>query len=262
MRWKPLFAVLLGLAIVLVTPAVSASHEIVSSDYSYGENRVMKLSGALYKDTGELDPNYDYYAVKITTEDAKYRNSGWVGPMYIYVDVAVLPSSAAEVPASHVPTSGTKFTQHSVSFSYEGIGFDVQIPRTFVSYWEKNDWAHHFVWEVSGIKPSFVGWWFVFDDYAEFATGFRVPQSSNVFTAAYAYGEWYKLYLVVFRKIASDYAVIGMSYLPKKYSTYYKVNELKHQICTYNRNIRNIQGLPEMIKVSPETQSLAGVQKG
>ena len=258
MKWKGLMAVLLGLAIILAMPAVSASQEIVSSDYSYGSNGIMKLAGALYKDTGELDPNHDYYAVKITTEDIKYRNDGWVGPMYIYVDVAVLPESAAEVPANHVPKSGTKFSQHSVSFSYEGIGFNVYIPRAFVSYWEKDDWAHHFVWEVSGTKPSFVGWWFVFDDYAEFAVGFRVPQNSNVYTATYAYGDWYKFYGAVFKKIGSDSAVIGMGYSPVGYHTGSKVNSLEHQLLIHGRNIR---GLPETIRASPETQSLAGFQE-
>ncbi len=261
MKWKPLFAVLLGLAIVLSIPAVSASQEIVSSDYSYGNNGIMKLAGALYKDTGELDPKHDYYAVKITTEDIKYRNNGWVGPMYIYVDVAVLPQRATEVPANHIPKSGTKFSQHSVSFSYEGIGFNVFIPRAFVSYWEKTDWAHHFVWEVSGTKPSFVGWWFVFDDYAEFAVGFRVPQNSQVATLTHAYGEWYKFYGVVFKKIGSDRAVIGMGYHPEGYYTYSNVdiNILKHKLVIYDN--RNIKGLPETIKASPGTQSLAGLQE-
>ncbi|WP_297435377.1 hypothetical protein [Thermococcus sp.] len=259
MKWKGLMAVLLGLAIILAMPAVSASQEIVSSDYSYGSNWIMELAGALYKDTGELDPNYDYYAVKITTEDINYRNDGWVGPMYIYADIAVLPESAAEVPANHVPKSGTKFSQHSVSFSYEGIGLNVLIPRAFVSYWEKNgDGAHHFIWEVSGAKPSFVGWWFVFNDYAEFAVGFRVPQNSNVYTATYAYGDWYKLYGVVFKKLGSDSAVIGMSYSPAGYHSYSKVNLLKYPLLIHDRNI---QGLPETIKASPETQSLTGLQE-
>jgi hypothetical protein len=257
-------ATLLGLALILAIPEVSASQEIVSSDYSYGSHGIMKLSGALYKDTGELDPNHDYYAVKITTEDVKYRNDGWAGPMYVYVDVVVFPRSAAEVPANHVPKSGTKFSQNSVSFSYEGIGLNVYIPRMFVSYWEKSySWTHHFVWEVSGTKPYFIGWWFVFNDYAEFAVGFRVPQNSDVYTATYAYGEWYKLKWypiggLVFRKIGSDSAVIGMSYSSEGYPTYSKVNSLKHQLLIQDRNV---QGLPETIKASPETQSLAGLQE-
>lgn len=261
MKWKGLMAVLLGLAIILAMPAVSASHEIVSSDYAYGSNGIMKLAGALYKDTGELDPQHDYYAIKVQTEDVKYGNDGWVGPMYIYVDVAVLPQDAKEVPINHVPKRGTKFSQHSVSFSYEGIGFNVFVPRAFVSYWEKNDWAHHFIWEVSGTNPSLVGWWFVFDDYAEFAVGFRVPQNSQVATLTDAYGEWYKFYGVVFKKVGSDRAVIGMGYYPERYYKYphVNINILKHKLVIYDN--RNIKGLPETIKASPETQRISGLQR-
>lgn len=258
-KWKYLWTFLLGTMIILTTHPVSASYEIVSSDYSYGFNKIMKLAGALYKDTGELDPNYDYYAVKVTTEDIKYRNTAWTGPMYVYVDIAVLPKSAAEVPANHVPKSGTKFSQHSVSFQYEGIGFNVNIPRTFVSYWEKEDWTKHFVWEVSGIKPSFVGWWFVFDDYAEFAVGFRVPQSSYVISASYAYGEWYKFYGIIFKEVGSDSAVIGMWHSPKygiNYSS--ETSSLKQGIFPKE----NINKFPETIKVTQETQDLAKIQKG
>ncbi|WP_456365230.1 hypothetical protein [Thermococcus sp.] len=253
MRWRALLVILLGAIIISTTQAVSASQEIVSSDYSYGRNGIMKLAGALYKDTGELDPSYDYYAIKVTTEDVKYRNDGWIGPMYIYVDIAVLPESAAEVPANHVPKSGIKFSQHSVSFEYEGIGFNVNIPRTFVSYWAKKDWAEHFVWEVSGIKPSFIGWWFVFDDYAEFAVGFRVPQNSYVVTVPYAYGEWYKFYGIFFRKVGSDEAVVGMWYSPGSSACSSGVGSLENQLI----HDRNIKDLPETIKASPETQALA-----
>jgi hypothetical protein len=45
----------------LFLPAVYASQEIVASDYHYGTQ--LGISVVLYKETGEQDPNYDYYAI-------------------------------------------------------------------------------------------------------------------------------------------------------------------------------------------------------
>ncbi len=253
MRWPGLMAVLIGLLLFGVTAeSVMASQVVVDSDYAYGTSGIMKLSGALYRNTEDSDSNHDYYAVKVTVTDVKYRNNGWVGPLYLYVDIGVLPTTAIEVPENHRPQAGIVLSQNSVSFSYEGIGFNVYIPRAFISYYEKTDSLHHFIWEVSGTKPSWVGWWFVFDDYAEFAVGFRVPQNSQVATATYAYGEWYKFYGAVFKKVGTDSAVIGMDNNP---TSRYLAKDALQRLKKKNKDILK---LPEVIKASDETLKLIG----
>lgn len=86
--------------------------------------------------------------------------------------------------------------------------------------------------------------------------GLVLLRSKNVYTATYAYEDWYKFYGAVFKKVGSDSAVIGMNYSPASYHPY-ALSTLKHQLIVLNKNVH---GLPETIRASPETENMIAIQ--
>lgn len=188
--------ILVVLALVLLSVVVMASQEIVSSGFKKGTH--LKVGAVLYKDTGELDWKYDYYAVRMTVEDLTWRNDWWVGPMYAYVYI-YLPSNAQEVIAAHLPIAGWQGTsQIRTGFGFMGISFNVQLPAYGVSYYAWYEGSFLKIrWDLTGATGP-VGWWFVFEDYADFSIGFRVPAGSKPFAYAGAWVYWYRFNVLWF----------------------------------------------------------------
>ncbi|WGM88524.1 MAG: hypothetical protein NUK63_06260 [Candidatus Bathyarchaeum tardum] len=195
---QPMICMVFSLLLIsLFLPIVNASQEIVDSDYHYGSQLGIGL--ILYKDTGELDPNYDYYAIKVTLADIEYQNDEWTCPYVATVRVAV-PLDAIEPPGSHQPTAGFHSGQASISFSFEGIGFSMQLPAYQVSYSTSTDANfRYFDWTIDGD-----GWWFIFQDYAEFSVGIRVPQDSEPEVWAGGWAAWYTYYGLIFQPHSED----------------------------------------------------------
>jgi hypothetical protein len=175
----------------LVLPTVSASQEIVGSDYHYGTQ--LGISEVLYKDTGEQDPNYDYYAVKVMLADVMYQNDPWTGPLMATVRIAV-PLWAGEPPGSHQPQAGFYWSQNHVTFGFQGISFGMDLPAYSVSYsTSTDDNFRYFDWTIDGS-----GWWFVYEDWAEFSIGIRVPQGYQPDVWVGGWAAWYTYYGLVF----------------------------------------------------------------
>jgi len=148
----------------------------------------------IFKDTGEQDPNYDYYAVKVKLADIKYQNDAWTCPYKATVRIAV-PLWAVEPPGNHEPTAGFHSGQSSITFNFEGIGFRMQLPAYSVEYSTSTDANfRYFDWSVDGD-----GWWFIFQDYAEFSVGIRVPQGSEPDVWAGGWVAWYTFYGLIFQ---------------------------------------------------------------
>lgn len=179
------------LATVIFLPSVFASQEIVASNYHYGDQ--LGISLILYKDTGEQDPNYDYYAIKVMLADIEYQNDPWTSPYKATVRIAV-PLWASEPPGSHKPQAGFHSGQSSITFGFQGISFGMQLPAYYVSYSTSTDANfRYFDWTVNG-----GGWWFIFEDYAEFSVGIRVPQDYTPDVWAGGWVAWYTFYGVIF----------------------------------------------------------------
>lgn len=191
------------MALVFFTPLVQASQEIIDSDTNSGTK--LKVSAVLYKDVGEIDPNWDYYAIKVTIEDIYAKNNPWKGPMYadiwIYID-----QGADEVPTNHKPKAGWAGGEYSFSFSFMGIGFSGQAPAYGVSY-ETRYWTYLFSphWSFSGELFEGHVWWFIFSDYAEAAVGVRVAQGAKPGFAVAARVAWYRLVGIWFIYVTDEY---------------------------------------------------------
>ena len=176
---------------------VSASQETIDSDYKTGSNGQLKVTAVLYKDTGERDSNYDYYAIKATLQDIKYQNDIWTSPLIAVLRI-IVPSYAVEVPVNHEPQAGIHFGQSRISFSYQGIGFSTLLPSMFVSYTDSTSGSYrYFDWRADG-TTGIIAWAFVFEDYAEYAVGIRVPQGYKPYVYVGGQVAWYTswLYLV------------------------------------------------------------------
>jgi hypothetical protein len=195
-RLIAVLTIFLVFAIALV-PIAQATQEIIDSDYKKGTQ--LKVSAVLYKDTGEIDSSWDYYAIKVTLQDIKYQNDPWLSPLIAGVRIAV-PTWAEEVPANHEPTAGWHWGQASITFTYQGIGFSMLLPSYYVTYSDSvsGSWRY-FDWTVDGD-----GIWFVFEDYAEFAVGVRVPQGWKPYFYVQGWAHWYTFYIFVFYYHSTD----------------------------------------------------------
>lgn len=192
-KQQTMFCLLLSLlATALFLPAVFASQEIVASDYHYGTQLGIGLT--LYKDTGEQDPNYDYYAIKVILADVEYQNDPYTCPYKATVRIAV-PLWAGEPPGNHQPTAGFHSGQSDITFGFEGIRFGMKLPAYYVTYsTSTDDNFRYFDWTVDG-----GGWWFIFQDYAEFSVGIRVPEDYQPDVWAGGWVAWYTYYGLVFQ---------------------------------------------------------------
>ena len=150
-----------------------ADTPIIASAYLDSGDGVLRVSAALYKDTSELDPNYNYYAIKATLQDRVYANDPNRGPMWAGVRIAV-SLSATETPTNHQPQAGTVYQQVPITFSYSYISFSALLPARTTSFTESTDANYrYFDWAVDGYS-GLHGW--VFKDWSDFNIGIRVPQ--------------------------------------------------------------------------------------
>jgi len=186
-----IFSVIITVLLFLSSvPLTFASQEIIDSDYKKGEK--LKVSVVLYKDTGEIDDEWDYYAIKVTVEDIKYKNNWRISPLFATVQIFV-PIWAEEVPTNHQPIAKTYWWgQKWVTFTFHGISFDLYLPKYKVEYYEEEYWLEReFRWEVKGAWGG-LGYGFIFSDYAEFAVGIRVPQGKKPYADVSAWVAWYR----------------------------------------------------------------------
>jgi len=203
---RALVVSIVSLMLLTLLPSACADQEIIDSDVIYGEK--VKLSMVLFRDVGELDPEWDYYAVKVTLEDLYAKNDWRCGAMYAKVWINV-PAHADEVPSNHVPKAGWVWSQQRAGFSYAGISLAVNLPAYGVgysSYTETNVAGYPervFHWSLSG-EAYGIAMWFVFSDYAEFAVGVRVPERWVVHAVASAQVEWWRFWGLFFLKETSE----------------------------------------------------------
>jgi len=180
------------------------SHEIIDSDTKQGSK--LKLSLALYKDTGEMDPNWDYYAVKCSIEDIYAKNDFWNGPLFADIWL-FFPDWCEEVPINHKPEAGFRLAAGSASFGYEGISFSINLPAYSIGYESSTTkypgwlFCH---WSYDGGWGSVAYWYYVFKDYTEAAVGIRVPQGRKPYCYAAGWACWYKFWIFAFTKDSSE----------------------------------------------------------
>jgi hypothetical protein len=185
-------ATLTVLCLSIFTQFAYASSEIVATGYLISSDGVLKVSGALYKDIGELDPLYDYYAIKLTLQDMAYASNSFVDPLWAGVRIAVA-LTATETPTNHQPMAQTISQQLPISFSYNGISFSAYLPKEKISYWERSDTNYrYFDWEADGRPGILTIPGAVFTDWSDFNIGIRVPQGYRPTVFLQGWAQWYR----------------------------------------------------------------------
>lgn len=182
-------------AVALALPPAYSTYAIVGSDYNYGTQ--LGISEILYKDISEQDPEYDYYSIKVMLADVMYQNSPLTSPLKATVRIAV-PLCAGEPPGSHEPQVGFYSSQNTINFGFYGISFSMKIPARYVTYSTTTDYNfRYFDWTIDGSAYGFA-WWFIFQDYADFSVGIRVPKGYQPDVWAGGWVAWYTFYGAVF----------------------------------------------------------------
>lgn len=168
-----------------------ADTPIIASNYLYSGDGVLCVAGALYKDTSEQDPNYDYYAIKVTMADATYANDPNRGPLIAHVRIAV-SLIATETPANHQPIAGQITQQSPITFSYSYITFSAELPCQTITYTISTDSNYrYFDWHVDGYTGWHWGTSWVFKDWSDFNVGIRVPQGFKPTIWIQGTGDWF-----------------------------------------------------------------------
>ncbi len=125
----------------------------------------------------------------------------------LFADVWVnLPSEAEEVPTNHRPLAQAYYSQETITFSYQGISYNIYLPMVYVYYNEFSNGEGHrgFHWRVEGSWGGlFIGW--IFFDYAEFSVGIRVPENFKPTADVDAFCSWYRDYVFYVHFVASEY---------------------------------------------------------
>lgn len=164
------------LATLVLLPAAQAQSSIVTSDSRYLTS--LGLGAFLYKDTGEADPNWDYYTIEgRTAEYGGYQSDNSKSPLASYFVVCVPKSYAQEPPGSHEPLSGFFWSgDDDFEFSFQGITFHMKLPAYNIEYgsWEDSFWRYYY-WDIDSFYAGGT-WGFIYHDYTEYSVGIRVPQ--------------------------------------------------------------------------------------
>lgn len=179
---------------------VIQSSEIIDSDTKSG-NR-LKLSTAFYKDMGEQDPKWDYYAVKCTIEDIYAKNDFWNGPLYADIWL-FFPDYCQEVPSNHEPQAGFRLSAGEGSFEYEGIGFKMNFPAYSIGFESSTTKYPSWLfchWSYDGGWGPFAYWYYVFKDYSDGSIGIRVPQGQKPYCYTAGWAVWYRFWIFLFSK--------------------------------------------------------------
>jgi hypothetical protein len=144
----------------------------------------MRICAELYHDGQESIPDKDYYAVLVTVEDLKYKNSGgWfgLGQIHPFETVVMLEMNnwCDEFPANHQPTQGDYgSSQTSIGFSGGGLSYSIHgsAYRVFFDKWRTAD-KFYCKWTLKwGILLfEFIGTGFPWIDYVQFAIQISVP---------------------------------------------------------------------------------------
>jgi len=179
-------------------PIQPLSQEIIDSDIVSGEK--LKLEVTLYKDTGEIDDEHDYYVVKVLLENLYTKNDFWQG--ILFSDVWIFFPDWVEV-SKHEPQAGFRWSQTSVGFSYQGIGISLNLPAYSVGYEVTNKYSGWKTvhWQLDGcigkITEGVTFWaWWVFGDTAEFAVGIRVPEGQKPYAYVAGWAAWYQFTVI------------------------------------------------------------------
>ena len=207
---------------------------IADSDFYYGD--ILAISNILYKDTDEIDPNYDYYSINgVLAEQGGYQNDPDAGPLSATIRIAV-PLSAIEPPGSHSPSAGWSWSQTDFRFTFFGIGYWMRLPAYEVTY---NSWTdanfRYFDWEVSSFNDLGGAWGFIFNDYTDFSVGIRVPQD-------YTMQAWIGGYINIYEKTFPTYTFVDSE------SYYWTYTE-------YGPGEKSIQ-LPKELPIAPKMSEL------
>jgi len=173
-------------------------HGLIDSDMV--ETDKLKLSASLHHDGEENDLEYDFFAVKVTLEDKKYKNIEDTGPMLanIYVEMS---DFCEEVPSNHKPEAGSHGEHPStITYSFYYISFNVQIPAYWVDYTEVHEGGRYKItWSLRPSYSLLTANGPLFQDYTEFAVGVRVPAWTKPYATVYADCVWYKKTMIGIR---------------------------------------------------------------
>lgn len=196
------------LAITYDTPP-PLPHGLIDSDMV--ETEKLKLSALLYHDGMENDPDYDFFAVKVTLEDKKYKNIEDTVPMLanIYVEMS---DFCEEVPSNHKPEAGSHGEHPStITYSFYFISFNLQTPAYWVDYTEVHEGGHYKItWSLRPSYSLLTANGPLFQDYAEFAVGVRVPAWSKPYVTVYANCVWYKkTWIMHYEWVCKDWDEVG-----------------------------------------------------
>jgi hypothetical protein len=180
------------------------SSEIIDSDTKSGSR--LKVSAAFYKDTGEMDPNWDYYAVKATIEDIYAKNDFWNGPLYADIWL-YFPSWCQEVPTNHKPEAGFRLSEGEGTFGYEGIGISMKFPAYSIGFESSTTKYSGWLfchWSYDGGWGPFAYWYYVFKDYTDASIGIRVPQGQKPYCYIAGWAAWYRFWIFAFTGDGSE----------------------------------------------------------
>ena len=164
--------------------AVKASQELVTSDIlTDGANKV-KIVTEMYKDTGEIDPTWDYYVVRARIFDLTLRQ-----PESAQISIEY-PNYAAEM--KHEPQAGDYPTGRAcATFGYAGISIPVCGGGRHVRYstytTSPTGKIKQFLWDHFYDAGQCEG---IFTDYADYEIGVRVPQGAAMFAYVYTMLYW------------------------------------------------------------------------
>ncbi len=179
----------------VITPM---SSEKIDSDTKSGSR--LKASVVFYKDTGEQDPTWDYYAVKATIEDIYAKNDFWNGPLFADIWL-YFPDWCEEVPSNHEPEAGFRLSGGEGTFGYEGISFSMKFPAYWISYESSRTkfpgWLYVH-WSYKGAWGPFAFWYYVFKDYTDASIGIRVPQGRKPYCYMAGWAAWYRFWMFAF----------------------------------------------------------------
>jgi len=173
-----------------VTCSSDLPHGLIDTDEIFGEKT--RLCAELFHDGLESDPDYDYFAVRVTVADP-YIVVPTHHPLYVKVRLE-MQDFCEEFPDNHQPQAGS-YGSHPISlgFSYYGIGLSVTAPAYYIDYFRGYQNGKLIVeWNIrpSTILGIAAGW--VFIDYTSYAIGVRVPEGYKPYVIAYTEVDYYK----------------------------------------------------------------------
>lgn len=164
------------------------------------------LYASLYHCTDENIAQYDYYAVEVDVQNLYKFTPSHYQPYLIWPFKAricvEMSDFVQEEPPKNYPQSGVYGSSGALSFGWFGVGFAVDLPAHQVSYSSgMKDGKFIAQWDVTPTPLSIPGAYgqgiTIFEDYAEFWIGVRVPEGYKPSFAVSAEVCWAKMLSII-----------------------------------------------------------------